>query len=969
MKKAITIITFLIAVGIGATLYADTVQLKSISTVDGLPNSMVHQVIQDEEGFIWIATYYGLYRYDGFEYKSYKSNASTPTFLPSNNVVCLATDKQDGIWIGTHEGLCRLDKKTNHVKRYRLTHVTKHRINNILITSSGNIFIGTIQGMAYFDKKLDCLIGLNKKNCIGDVPEGINIQTLCEDINGDILVGTWGHGIYRYVLNQNTFFHYPPLQKETFFRSIYKDSRNNIWAISNGSGLFKLSFSLNNSSLQYKQIRPSQFSGFSQDDYILSIQEDINHKMLWLGTRHGVAILDLQKEFPSIQFGQALYAGFPKSEVLNICSDKFGYMWLSTKGSGILKITKKPDFFQLVDERKSIINDRISSVVADQQGGLWIGLDYGVIYQKGNTQEKILMNVRPNHISLGIKTGNVLIATNEGGIYECKDGKILHHYTMDNCAFIPKSTVYMVQENRQGDWFIVSYSGLAIRYANGTNIRFQNIRKASNILKGELTSINVDNDGSLWLTSLSDGVVHIWGNINDPEKIKIKVYNLSNGLLPVNTPICLLIAKNRQLWLGTEGGGLCQYDPKTDRFKTVHKLYNLPGDMVSSIVEDSFDNLWLGTNQGLVNLKNANRDNARIYTTDDGIPDNFFEQNAAYRQDDTIYFGTSRGLVRFSPSTAQTKGYVPTISITNILIDGQPLESLDSKFRKKISALSPSYVDTLNIPASVKSFTLMFATLIYEETPHSTYAYRLNGFDKSWHYIQGANRSANYTNLSAGTYTFEIKGRNDDGNWSSVKHMTIVVNPPFWATWWAYLLYIILAAISLFLIIKEIRRKMMLHNKLRLEVSNGDLKVIIDHDDQKTNSNASKKQLTFEIKDLNYTNADETFLLKAIDCVNTHLNDCNFGTSQLTEELATSRSTLFKKLKALTGMNASSFMRSIRLKAACQILDHNPSIRISDLAYEVGFNDPKYFSLCFKKEFGVLPSEYVNEGVRISIAK
>ena len=142
-------------------------------------------------------------------------------------------------------------------------------------------------------------------------------------------------------------------------------------------------------------------------------------------------------------------------------------------------------------------------------------------------------------------------------------------------------------------------------------------------------------------------------------------------------------------------------------------------------------------------------------------------------------------------------------------------------------------------------------------------------------------------------------------------------------------------------------------------MNDGELQLVVDHEQNLKKALEDKKQLAFEIKDLNYTDADEQFLREAIQCVNNHLSDADFDIPQFVEELATSRTTMFKKLKSLTGMSATAFIRDIRLKAACHTLDQNPNIRISELAYQVGFNDPKYFSVCFKKEFGLSPSEYV----------
>jgi response regulator RpfG family c-di-GMP phosphodiesterase len=120
-----------------------------------------------------------------------------------------------------------------------------------------------------------------------------------------------------------------------------------------------------------------------------------------------------------------------------------------------------------------------------------------------------------------------------------------------------------------------------------------------------------------------------------------------------------------------------------------------------------------------------------------------------------------------------------------------------------------------------------------------------------------------------------------------------------------------------------------------------------------------KSQLVFDMKEMNFTNLDEDFLQRAIDCVNRHLDDSSFDQQQFSEEMNVSKSTLYNKLKTLTGLNSSAFITNIRMKAACRIMNQNRGIRISDLAYAVGFNDPKYFSSCFKKEFSMRPSEYI----------
>ena len=282
-----------------------------------------------------------------------------------------------------------------------------------------------------------------------------------------------------------------------------------------------------------------------------------------------------------------------------------------------------------------------------------------------------------------------------------------------------------------------------------------------------------------------------------------------------------------------------------------------------------------------------------------------------------------------------------SLCITDILVDGRPLEQMSDKKRKEITPFTSDFTDRLVIPASYSHFTICFASLTYNRPQQNKYAYRLQGFDADWHYVDASSRTAYYSKLPAGEYVFQLRATNENGDWGDVREMEIIIEPPFWATWWAYFIYVLLAILFMVLIWWEIRRRLLLRNRRFLQEGETDK---VHH-----------LKLQFFT---NIPSDEEKFLQDAVACVNRHLDDPDFDVPQFVDEMATSRTTLHKKLKSLTGLNTTGFVRSIRLKAACRMMDENPNFRISELAYKVGFNDPKYFSICFKKEFGMQPTEY-----------
>lgn len=1322
----------------------ENLPFKQFSTLNGLPNNMVHQVYQDRDGYIWTATFYGLFRYDGYEVITIKSNLYTPGLLNNNNVVCIKEDYSHRLWIGTHEGLSILDKRTDNIRKIKLEGVKRQRLNEICVTGNNQIYLGYIRGLACYDSQKDSIVLMTSQNYKGDIPEQVNIQALMEDNNGDLLIGTWNQGLYRYIPNEKRFIHYP-LEKLDKILSLFKDSRNQIWIGSSGSGLHLANFSPDKKEMALKTYHhnPNDNKSLSSD-FIYSIDEDPQTQSLWLGTRNGLCIMELDKAGSFINYKNSNSDNYlPVHEVNSILRDRNGLIWIGTKGAGVFYVDTQARSFEIFDmpNSKAHFTDYVSALYVEDNGAMWTGFGYGVNYYFGDKIINVISTSRPYSISYSKITDEILLTAHDEGIIACRDGKVIKQYITKNCNFIPHNLVNTVYEDEKGNWWVGSYAGLGVRYKNGREYCFNQLKHSDELLHKEITSIIEDDEGALWLATNNNGIIQITGDLDQPDSLRCKNYSIENGLLPVNTPLCFLLDRNGRIWAGTEGSGLCLYDRNNDKFISVHQKYNLPGDMVGSIEEDDKGNFWIGTNQGLAKLilKENNKAKTRIFTVADGLADNFFNKNASCYRNGTLYFGCSRGIVTFGADMAEAAANNEiSLRITDILLNGKELNSISEDKRSRISPFTPDFTNVLTIPAEYNNFSIRFASLTYNMPQQNKYAYRLLNFDTDWQYVDADHRNAYYTNLSPGKYTFELKATNENGDWSDVRKMQIIVEPPVWATWWAYLIYILVFLSAIGFIFWTIHRRMILRNQLQLQemetskiqeinhvklqfftnithelmtpltiisatldelkiqiptykellktmdinvhrlirllqqilefrkaesgnlelrVSKGNISLFVRHQaesfeplirkhklhfsvlceedimiayfdrdkldkilynllsnaakynrkngyiqleikytetkdsvlisvkdngkgiskerqatlfkrfydgdyrqsntigtgiglsltrdlvllhhgtirveseiDQgshffielpikskdyspeeiiemdeipekqiadwteyedeenlyhhykantpcillvedneellsamvrllsreyrilkaahgqealniiesdevnliisdvvmpdmdgleltkliKTNAdichipiilltaksteenreegynagadayltkpfslstlhariknllkarertaNDFKKQFAFEIKELDYTDMDEKFLQDAIECVNRHLNDIEFDIPIFISEMVISRTTLHKKLKSLTGLNATAFIRNIRLKAACKIMDENKNIRISELAYMVGFNDPKYFSSCFKKEFGIQPTEYI----------
>ena len=1337
-------------------------KFKQLSAPHSLPTNEVQKVYQDRDGFIWFATRNGLCQYNGYETTLYKSNLYSPDLLTTNSITCLVDDNNNNLWIGTSEGLNVMDKRTGEIKKYKAPSISNNVVSALCVTRDNTLWVGTDNGLCRYVPEKDTFVV-----CGDEFGDGrlryVTIKSLLEDSDGDLWIGTCAQGLFRYSPSTDKVVVYPKINEQYSSHVIYEDSNKDIWVGSWGYGLFKLRNPKDMENVSYQSFLHENGDDSSlSDNIVYDIAEDINTHTLWVGTRGGLSILRLDESSSFINYksGKSDYR-IPSDEVNSIMRDSQKNMWIGAIGGGVLMAdTRQPAFalhtLNFGDEDIPVTSVR--TLFADSDQNLWIGVGtYGLARREYVTGELKMYSHIPEFSGVKDlpslfavvqrkKSGDIWFGMYNGGIYVYRKGEKVKHLTTKNSAFLTSDCVSALYEDYEGNCWIGTRGGIGVRLSDGTDYRFETMNFNDSLSAGWIyvRDIVQDMDNSVWLATSNFGVIHITGDVRQPSTLKYENYSFHNRKLITNTVLCMHIDRFGRLWAGTEGGGLYLYNRSTGQFEEKTRTYSIPGDVIVSIEEDKSGNLWLGTVSGLVKLyvvAVGNDFSTRIYTSADGLQDNFIV-NSSCSRDGELFFGGHKGYNSFFPDKMEIPSQETNFLITDIKIFNHSFKNLPVELQQKISPVMPTYTSKIELPYKYNNFSIEFAALTYKNPELNRYAYRLQNFDRDWQYTDADRRFAYYNNLPSGTYTFQLKATNENGEWSGyVREFTVVVLPPFWATWWAYLLYMVLVLVIGVLIYRTIKKRILLQNALRLRemekakaeelnhaklqfftnithelltpltiisatvdelktqapshndlytvmnsniqrlirllqqilefrkaetgnlklrVSPGDLaafvrtgtesfkplvkkrkihfsllcdpesivgyfdidkldkimynllsnaakynkedgfiqvtlsydeedrefvllrvkdngkgisrekqatlfkrfyegdyrkfntigtgiglsltkdlvtlhggtisvesevdhgtefivripiersyydeeqiddevislrQTAIDYEDTpedviaevqelatKANSillvedneellnlmtkllgreynvftaengkegiivlenedvdlivsdimmpemdgiefckyvkghleishipvilltaknkeedraeayeigadafiskpfnltvlharirnllkykarmaHDFKNQIVFEVKDLNYTSLDEDFIQRAINCVNNHLEDPNFDQAQFADEMLTSKSTLYKKLKSLAGLNTSSFIRNVRLKAACRIMEEKGiNIRVSELAYAVGFNDPKYFSSCFKKEFGMLPSEYI----------
>lgn len=820
---------------------------KTLSALNNLPSKDVQSIYQDREGYIWISTRNGLFQYDGYSITSYKSNLYRPDLLTNNNIFCTAEDADHNLWIGTYSGVNVLNKRTGVIRKLNKPELDGTGVSAIMVSKDNRIWLGTERGLyEYLADRDSCL--LYKSGNTDQVLPATTIKSLFEDDRGDIWIGTWARGLYRYVHSTGKFVKYPQMNSGNSAHVVFQDSHKNIWVGTWGAGLQLLHNAYEPSKVRWTTFKHDEKRTSSiSDNLIYAIFEDINNHSLWVGTRSGLSVLPLNRNFNSASEFDNYYSdqadrSIASSEVATLMRDRQGILWIGMIGGGVNTVnTRKPDFYldPLSEVKQKLKTNSVRSMMVDDEGLLWLGIStYGfgmkdrktgkfthftqmadfASCQGVSTVMSIIQSPTTKHIWLGVY---------DGGAYEYDKqapvGKRVKFYNAENTPWLTSSCIYNIfEDSRRNIWFATK-GGVSVRLADGTALKFDSLQ-AGNVIMREVVAMQIEEGikGDMWVASNTHGVIRIQGHGNRLKDYKLSSYSSSNGKLNGNYANCVYKDIDGRIWVGTGSSGLNLYDEANDTFLPVQATWNLPGDVVNSIQGDLNGNLWLGTNVGLVKLavsSDFERVTFRLYTTANGLQDNIFGRGSfASTPDGELFFGGHKGYNSFYPAKQKDQDFSTPAVITDIKIFNQSWEKLPLNEREAISQLSPAFTNEIKLDYWHNNFSVEFSALEYTNPERNRYVYKLEGFDTDWQYTDASKRFAYYNNLKPGTYTFYLKASNSNGIWNdATRKIQVVILPPPWLTWWAYGIYMVLALLVAYYTYRVVRNRIRLRNALHLQ--------------------------------------------------------------------------------------------------------------------------------------------------------
>lgn len=813
-----------------------------LSISNGLSQSTVLSICKDSRGYMWFGTHDCLNRYDGKGVKVYKTDPNNLASISSEDyITALKEDRQKNLWIGTQNGLNRYIPEKDAFERIIFNSkdpnsISDYRVLSILSDSKGRVWFGTNMGLNMIENPSSRKF---KKFFEKDGLAGNSVYAVFEDSKSNIWVGT-STGLSLMVFKDgkcqiSSFYHQPTNLKSisgNSIKAIAEDRKGRIWVGTETQGL-NLFVPESRSFIRFKYniLNPNGLS----NDFVRKIMLGKNGN-LWVATMNGLNILDPETyHFTVYKHDADDGKSLSDNSIKDIYEDDQGSVWIGTMFGGV-SVTHRDAIpftvFKYSKYRNSISSDIISVIEADNEGNLWIGTEgHGLNYYNVKTGlfKKYINNpfdsgsISNNTIKAIFKDskGRIWIGLYQGGLelFIPSTGKF-KHYPPDpnNPNALNNGYVNSITEDSQGR-LLIGTSSKGLNIFDHNKQTFSHISdlpgKGLRLSNAYIRFVYQDSKKNLWVGTLN-GL-----NLLSLNAKQFKMFFKNDKYrdsLQSNRINCITEDKQGNIWIGSMRGGLSLYLPKTSSFITYSMVNGLASNNIIGILEDNDGNLWLSTDRGLTKF-NVKRKSFKNYSTNDGLPANEFNYNSAYRdKNGKLYFGSYNGLVVFTPRDIKEDTAVPKVVFSGLKLFNKPVE-IDGPDRLLKEDIS--FTKSITFSANQNIFTIDFSALNYIQPQRNKYAYKLENFEKGWNYVDIP--SATYTNLPAGNYKLLVKTSNNDGLWSKTPtQLNIIVLPPFWRTWWAYLFYIIAGSALFYFILRFTRRQQRLESELYYHHLNND---------------------------------------------------------------------------------------------------------------------------------------------------
>ncbi|WP_241664831.1 hybrid sensor histidine kinase/response regulator transcription factor [Seonamhaeicola maritimus] len=795
------------------------INFERITTSEGLSQSDINCIYQDDEGFMWFGTFDGLNKYDGYKFINYVPNPNNSKSISSNIVFVITGDKKGNLWVGTTGGgLNKFDKKTETFTKFNHNPNDERSIDSdfvrfVYIDNQERLWVSTDSGLNLLDDS-DTETPVFKHFFTEDRHAFRNIY---QDSRGGIWVIS-ANKLFQVKETKNGSFE---LIREFYNNDVHNSSLSFLGEDDKGNLLIGAANGLYEKSLKYKKRKAKPLMGTATKSLVI---DDEGH--YWVGTNNGLHQFKYNKKdrvlnkINRFTYNPVDPNSLSKDLIKELYKDKTGIIWIGTNGGGVNKVNpKKKQFLHIKKtlDTYSLSYDKIRSFFEDSYGNLWIGTEGGglnVLPQSQSNDFNIFKRFESVNRAfaleeLTIKNRKKLLIGdgNRRGLFMLDiEDALKKDNTRVERLLETSNSVFTILNDMDDNLWLGTYGGGVYRLVKNDKGEFDisvfksDVQNPNSISGNIIRNIYQDSKGNVWFGT-GDGLSRLdYGELLEEEPMFDVFKTVANDESTISHNYILPIYEHSSgdIYVGTFGGGLNKFTPSRngldEKFVRYLQKDGLPNNVVKSILEDHLGNIWLSTNKGLSKFS-PESETFKNYDVNDGLQDNEFQELAGFkRANGELLFGGINGFNVFTPSRINDNILPSETVISGFSIFNEKVD-VGEKYGKAVVLDSAiNYTRNIDLKYNQNSFTIEFTGLHYEAPLKNKFSYKLEGYDKDWVSSLSNNRFANYTNISPGNYTFKVKSSNSDGVWDPTPSvLSLYISPPFWKTNFAYFLYTLLA--------------------------------------------------------------------------------------------------------------------------------------------------------------------------------
>lgn len=923
MRQKIFLILWLIALCVSS----QTIKINDVPDWDKIPVKVIHRMYQDHRGFIWYGTFGGLFRYDGYAIKAYRSDFKTPDVFSSNYITNIREDKDANLWIGTIEGLYVLDTKTDKMRKINLGKDTGKNIFTISVTSDGMIWVSVL-GTLY------------SLNADGDVCTKVSLQNnagvyfvYMNDKNEYIVSVEW-QGLFRLDGKGQLEPYHNNIKYRSVEGIIHDSVHNCYWLNTWENGVVKF-LPENPAGMEYvEQPLPQNRNGESTCRTYHMVQSGKTHD-LWVTTWNGLSVLGIDSLGILRNKKTDSFLPVETPALYDIIEDHKGNLWVSSfDGKSFVVSLDDRDAEENSFVNENIIssfgsNPSINAICFAKNREIWMSQKRRgfILYRPhaGASPACVIYNnvkgsegMEPNILFPSYDANSVWGAN----IWSSVICEFKHDADCVMCVrkidLAAKGCGEMLVRS------IVQMSSHTLVVATDKGL-YEYDMKADCLNKvwkigGDVNCLCLTGDGMLVAATNKRGLYVLQGKNLDDEP---KFYPMSKMFS------CMAPSVDGNVWIGTEHGELIQVSVHTGERVIWNDVCNMNGDMIVSVLTDEFNHVWVATDHELKELSPSKKV-YRVHDIDD----------------------KSGGLERLQVGVSDGRticmagnGGVMFMEASN------NLESMPSSEKPVITSITAGGKPYgLVLPSDASNICIEFSSLDILNASRIRYAFKMDGVNNDWVYLPAGQNKAFYSSLPLGRHRFMVKSTGDNGLWSmGCLEVEIVREPHWWETWWACMLYVCVVMLAVSVSIVYYKRYV---NKKTTELL-FDSKELIS---MKHYAELERPVATHSDA-AQYIQLDNILLEAARKVVLENLSDNDFDVNIFASKMNMSRSTLNRKIKVLTDKTPLEFIKDIKIEQAGMML-RDKTATVHDVIQSLGYSDYKNFANTFKKKFGMSPSEW-----------